>query len=142
MALHSWGSMVSRVFFATSHFQSWAPICVLPLVCAKHFDQAVHICMWQRHKSCIVSSQAGGKGPLRSALGVPATPQGHTSSPAAGGPTARLSGGGGGAAASSGPPPDADAIVMRAADLLLVLAHADTATKVPRLSCSRHGLPE
>ena len=67
---------------------------------------------------------------------MPATPQGGTSSQAAGGPTARLSGGGG-AAASSGPPPDADAIVMRAADLLLVLAHADTATKVLWSYCSR-----
>lgn len=84
--------------------------------------------MQQRHRSCTVSSQAGGKGQQRSALGVPATPQGGTSSPAGSGPTARLSGGGG--AVASSPPPDADAIVMRAADLLLVLAHADTATKV------------
>jgi hypothetical protein len=68
---------------------------------------------------------------VRTPAGVPGTPQGGAasgnSSPV-GGPTARVSGGGGGFTSSL--PADADSIVKRAADLLLVMAHADTATKV------------
>lgn len=74
------------------------------------------------------TAKRGSKGGLRATLGAPGTPTGLSSgnSSPAGGTAAR---GGGGGSFAAAPPPDADKIIMRAADLLLVMSHADTVTK-------------
>ncbi len=80
-----------------------------------------------RPHQCLAGSRKGLRGNYGAAPGTPTGRSSDNNSPAA------SVGRGAEAAAFAPAPPDADAIMAKAADLLLVMAHADTVTKA-RLS--------